>query len=302
MFKCFIEEYRGKNLGLLLENEPLSKHTTFRVGGPARILVIPNSKDSLIETIRLVHQYGIPFKVIGRGSNLLPSDQVFEGIIIKCDKGLDHIEVNETLVTVGAGVSTILLANKMAKNELGGLEFISGIPGSLGGAVYMNAGAYNKEIKDILVKALIMDETGELNWISNEEMQFTYRTSIMQSEKGWILIEAVLQLEVGNYDEIMELMKARKVRRVESQPTNLPSAGSTFRNPNPHFSWKLIEDSGLRGVRIGGAEVSQKHCNFIVNVGGATATDIYNLIRHVQQVVLEKHGVELHPEVEMFNW
>lgn len=302
MFKCFIEEYRGKNLGLLLENEPLSKHTTFRVGGPARILVIPNSKDSLVETIRLVHQYDIPFKVIGRGSNLLPSDQVFEGIIIKCDKGLDHIEINETLVTVGAGVSTILLANKMAKNELGGLEFISGIPGSLGGAVYMNAGAYNKEIKDILVKALIMDETGKLKWISNEEMQFTYRTSIMQSQKGWILIEAVLQLEAGNYDEIMELMKARKVRRVESQPTNLPSAGSTFRNPNPHFSWKLIEDSGLRGVRIGGAEVSQKHCNFIVNVGGATATDIYNLIQHVQQVVLEKHGVELHPEVEMFNW
>ena len=302
MFKCFIEEYRGKNLGLLLENEPLSKHTTFRVGGPARILVIPNSKDSLIETIRLVHQYDIPFKVIGRGSNLLPSDQVFEGIIIKCDKGLDHIEINETLVTVGAGVSTILLANKMAKSKLGGLEFISGIPGSLGGAVYMNAGAYNKEIKDILVKALIMDETGNLNWISNEEMQFTYRTSIMQSQKGWILIEAVLQLEAGNYDEIMELMKARKVRRVESQPTNLPSAGSTFRNPNPHFSWKLIEDSGLRGVRIGGAEVSQKHCNFIVNVGGATATDIYNLIQHVQQVVLEKHGVELHPEVEMFNW
>lgn len=302
MFKCFIEEYRGKNLGLLLENEPLSKHTTFRVGGPARILVIPNSKDSLVETIRLVHQYDIPFKVIGRGSNLLPSDQVFEGIIIKCDKGLDHIEINETLVTVGAGVSTILLANKMAKSELGGLEFISGIPGSLGGAIYMNAGAYNKEIKDILVKALIMDETGNLNWISNEEMQFTYRTSIMQSQKGWILIEAVLQLEAGNYDEIMELMKARKVRRVESQPTNLPSAGSTFRNPNPHFSWKLIEDSGLRGVRIGGAEVSQKHCNFIVNVGGATATDIYNLIQHVQQVVLEKHGVELHPEVEMFNW
>lgn len=302
MFKCFIEEYRGKNLGLLLENEPLSKHTTFRVGGPARILVIPNSKDSLVETIRLVQQYDIPFKVIGRGSNLLPSDRLFDGIIIKCDKGLDHIEINGTLVTVGAGVSTILLANKIAKNELAGLEFISGIPGSLGGAVYMNAGAYNKEIKDVLVKALIMDETGILKWISNEEMQFTYRTSIMQSQKGWVLIEAILQLESGNYDEIMELMKARKVRRVESQPTNLPSAGSTFRNPKPHFSWKLIEESGLRGVRIGGAEVSQKHCNFIVNVGGATATDIYNLIQHVQQVVLEKHGVELHPEVEMFNW
>ena len=302
MFKGFIEEYNGKQLGLLLENEPLSKHTTFRVGGPARILVVPNSKDSLVETMKLVHQYQMPFKVIGRGSNLLPSDRVFEGVIVKCDKGLDHIEVNETFVTVGAGVSTILLANKMAKCGLAGLEFISGVPGSLGGAIYMNAGAYNKEIKDVLVKTLILDETGHLNWISNDGMRFDYRTSVMQTQKDWIVVEAVLELEPGNYEEIMDLMKARKIRRVESQPTNMPSAGSTFRNPKPHYSWQLIEDSGLRGVRIGGTEVSKKHCNFIVNVGGATATDIYNLIQHVQQVVLEKHGIELHPEVEMFNW
>lgn len=302
MFKGFIEEYKGKNIGLILENEPLSKHTTFRVGGPARFLVIPNSKQSLVETMNLIKKYELPFKVIGRGSNLLPSDRLFEGVIVKCDKGLDHVEIDGTQVTVGAGVSTILLANKVAKCELAGLEFISGVPGSVGGAIYMNAGAYNREIKDILVKALILDEAGELKWLSVEEMAFSYRQSILQTHKNWIVVEAILQLENGCYDEIMELMKARKVRRIESQPTNLPSAGSTFRNPLPHYSWQLIEESGLRGVRIGGAEVSQKHCNFIVNVGGATATDIYELIQHVQAVVFEKHGVQLHPEVEMFNW
>ncbi|MTN49290.1 UDP-N-acetylmuramate dehydrogenase [Turicibacter sanguinis] len=302
MFKSFIEEYKGKNIGLLLENEPLSKHTTFRVGGPARCLVIPNSKQSLVETMKLINKYELPFKVIGRGSNLLPSDRLFEGIIVKCDKGLDHVEIDGTQVTVGAGVSTILLANKVAKCELAGLEFISGVPGSVGGAIYMNAGAYNREIQDVLVKALILDEAGELKWLTVEEMGFSYRQSILQTHRNWIVVEAVLQLEKGSYKEIMELMKARKVRRIESQPTNLPSAGSTFRNPLPHYSWQLIEKSGLRGVRIGGAEVSQKHCNFIVNVGGATATDIYELIQHVQAVVFEKHGIQLHPEVEMFNW
>lgn len=302
MFKSFIEEYKGKNIGLLLENEPLSKHTTFRVGGPARCLVIPNSKQSLVETMKLINKYELPFKVIGRGSNLLPSDRLFEGIIVKCDKGLDHVEIDGTQVTVGAGVSTILLANKVAKCELAGLEFISGVPGSVGGAIYMNAGAYNREIQDVLVKALILDEAGELKWLMVEEMGFSYRQSILQTHRNWIVVEAVLQLEKGSYEEIMELMKARKVRRIESQPTNLPSAGSTFRNPLPHYSWQLIEKSGLRGVRIGGAEVSQKHCNFIVNVGGATATDIYELIQHVQAVVFEKHGIQLHPEVEMFNW
>ena len=302
MIKSFIEEYKGKNIGLLLENEPLSKHTTFRVGGPARCLVIPNSKQSLVETMKLINKYELPFKVIGRGSNLLPSDRLFEGIIVKCDKGLDHVEIDGTQVTVGAGVSTILLANKVAKCELAGLEFISGVPGSVGGAIYMNAGAYNREIQDVLVKALILDEAGELKWLTVEEMGFSYRQSILQTHRNWIVVEAVLQLEKGSYEEIMELMKARKVRRIESQPTNLPSAGSTFRNPLPHYSWQLIEKSGLRGVRIGGAEVSQKHCNFIVNVGGATATDIYELIQHVQAVVFEKHGIQLHPEVEMFNW
>ncbi len=302
MFKSFIEEYRGNNLGVLIENEPLAKHTTFRVGGPARIFVVPNAKESLIQTISLVKKYHLNYKVIGRGSNLLPSDHLFDGVIIKCDKGLDHIEINENYVTVGAGVSTILLANRVSKQNLSGLEFISGVPGSVGGAIYMNAGAYNKEIKDVLVKVLILDDKGELNWVSPDELNFGYRTSIMQMNRHWTIVEAVLELEQGVYEEIVELMKMRKIRRIESQPTNLPSAGSTFRNPLPHYSWQLIEEAGLRGVRIGGAEVSKKHCNFVVNVGDATAQDIYDLIQHVQNVVFEKSGIELHPEVEMFNW
>ncbi len=151
----------------------------------------------------------------------------------------------------------------------------------------MNAGAYNKEIKDVLVKVLILDDKGELNWVSPDELNFGYRTSIMQMNRHWTIVEAVLELEQGVYEEIVELMKMRKIRRIESQP---------------HYSWQLIEEAGLRGVRIGGAEVSKKHCNFVVNVGDATAQDIYDLIQHVQNVVFEKSGIELHPEVEMFNW
>ncbi|MDE5977165.1 MAG: UDP-N-acetylmuramate dehydrogenase, partial [Turicibacter sp.] len=298
----FIEEYKKNNLGFLSENEPLSKHTTFRVGGPARIFVKPNSKESLAQTIELIQKKDLKYKVIGKGSNLLPSDSLFEGVIVKCDKGLDYIEVEGHYVTVGAGVSTIVLATQVAKQNLSGLEFISGVPGTVGGAIYMNAGAYNKEMKDVLKKVLVIDEKGELIWLSNEELSFGYRTSIMQEKKGWTVIEAVLELEAGDYEAISELMKKRKARRVESQPINMPSAGSTFRNPLPHYSWKLIEEAGLRGMRIGGAEVSTKHCNFIVNVGGATSQDIYDLIQQVQSKVLEKDGIELHPEVEMFNW
>ena len=302
MFNKFIEAFNTQALGVLLENEALARHTSFRVGGPARVFVMPKSKDALKTTLALIKENQLPYRIIGRGSNLLPSDHVFEGVVIKCDKGLNHIEVNDTQVTVGAGVSTILLANQLAKANLAGLEFLSGVPGSMGGAVFMNAGAYNREIKDILIKALIIDETGEFVWKENHEFEFGYRTSNMQKHREWILVEVVLELEAGNTDEILELMKNRKERRLESQPTNYPSAGSTFRNPLPRFSWQLIDEAGLRGHRIGGAEVSLKHSNFVVNVDHATAQDIYDLIHYVQAVVLEHSGVLLHPEVELFNW
>ena len=302
LFAGFIEEYNEKQLGQLLENELLSKHTTLRVGGIARVLVVPNGEASFIETVKIVKDYQLNFKIIGKGSNLLPSDNEYRGVIIKCDKGLDDVKIEGTMITAGAGISTGFLANLAAKAGLSGLEFISGIPASLGGAIYMNAGAYNKEVKDVLVKALIIDEYGKLRWLTNEDFNFSYRFSVMQQHQEWIVVKAILQLEEGNSEEIIELMKIRKERRKASQPLNMPSAGSTFRNPLPHASWKLIEDAGLRGLAIGGAEVSAKHCNFIVNTKNASATDILKLIQHVQKTVFEKYGIELHPEVEMFNW
>ena len=302
MFTSFIKSYHEQQLGQLMENEPLKKHTTFRVGGPASVFVIPDSKESLIKAMALIQHDQLKAKVIGKGSNLLPSDREFKGVVVKCDKGLDYVKFEGNTVIAGAGVSTVSLANKVAKLGFSGLEFVSGVPGTIGGAVYMNAGAYNKEMKHVLIKALIIDECGQLRWLKNEDFQFDYRTSIMQFHKEWIVVEAVLKLEDGDYHEIMELMKTRKLRRRKSQPLNMPSAGSTFRNPLPHASWKLIEGAGLRGMRIGGAEVSEKHCNFIVNKGNATAADILELIRYVQKVVYEHYEIELHLEVEMFNW
>ncbi len=302
MFNKFIEQFEAQQLGSLLQNEPLAKHTTFRVGGPAKVFVVPNSKASLMETMKLVKTLKLPYRIIGRGSNLLPSDHVFEGVLIKCDKGLNHVEINDTQITVGAGVSTIVLASQLAKAGLAGLEFLSGVPGSIGGAIFMNAGAYNHEIKDILIRALVIDENGNFVWKENADFEFGYRTSIMQIQREWILVEAVLQLEKGESEDIQALIQKRKKRRLETQPANLPSAGSTFRNPLPHYSWQLIDDCGLRGHRIGGAEVSTKHSNFVVNIEGATSQDIYDLILYVQKTVYDQTGVLLHPEVELFNW
>ena len=302
MLNLFIDEFLQQQLGELLEREPLAKHTTFRVGGPARVLVIPKSKEALIATMGLIEAHKINWKVIGKGSNLLPSDKEFDGVVIKCDRGLDQVAISGSVMTVGSGASTVLLARQAAKLGLSGLEFISGVPGTIGGAIYMNAGAYKMEMKDILIRAQIMDGTGNIRWLSNEELEFSYRTSIMQKHPDWVVIEAQLQLEPAESGEIIELMASRRDRRKESQPLDMPSAGSTFRNPPFHASWKLIEDAGLRGRQIGGAQVSKKHCNFIVNVGGATAADILNLIEDVQKVVKETYDIELHPEVEMFNW
>lgn len=302
MLNQFIEEFTRNHWGTLLESEPLAKHTTFRVGGPAKVMVIPSSKESLIHTMKLINKLDIPWKVIGKGSNLLPSDHEFDGVVVKCDKELAQVEVNGTVMTVGSGVSTILLARQAARLGLSGLEFISGVPGTVGGAIYMNAGAYKMEMKDILIRALILDHEGELRWLENEEFEFSYRTSILQQHKDWLVVEAELRLMPADREEILELMDSRRQRRKESQPLEMPSAGSTFRNPLPHASWKLIEDAGLRGYTIGGAQVSEKHCNFIVNIGNATSQNILDLIGHVQAVVKETYDIDLHPEVEMFNW
>lgn len=302
MFEQFIAIFREKALGILVENEPLAKHTTLRVGGPARILVQPNDRFAIIESIILAKKLELKFKILGKGSNLLASDKIFDGVVIKTDKGLNYTIIDGTHITVGAGVSDVKLARNMAKLGLSGLEFLSGVPGTIGGAVFMNAGAYLKEMKDILVEVLVLDQAGKVRKLSLEEMELSYRTSIFQKHPDWLIIEAVLQLAHGDKDQILSIIKSRKEKRMVSQPLEMPSAGSTFRNPAGHAAWKLVADAGLRGFTIGGAMVSEKHTNFIVNADRATAQNIADVMEHVRQKIHDKCGVEMHQEVEFFNW
>ena len=302
MFEKFIAVYRENDYGSLNENEKLAKHTTLRVGGPARVFVQPKDKQSFIETIKLVRSYDLSFKVLGKGSNVLVSDALFEGVIIKSDPGLDYVSINETVVTMGAGVSDVKVAREMAKAGLSGMEFLSGVPGTIGGAVYMNAGAYLKETKDILIKAQILDEFNQLRWLRRDELEMTYRTSILQRKPEWVVVEAVFQLEAGNPEESLALIRKRKEKRMTAQPLEMPSAGSTFRNPEGHAAWKLVDDANLRGFSVGGAMVSTKHTNFVVNNNDATAQNIMDVINHVKSQIWEKFDLEMHQEVEFFNW
>jgi len=302
MFEKFIVAVLGAKLGKIAEFEPLAKHTTLRVGGPARVFVQPSDKEAFVEIIKIIREMNLDFKILGKGSNLLASDEVYEGVVIQTDKGMNDIAIDGTLVTVGAGVSDVKLARDVAQLGLSGLEFLSGIPGTIGGAVFMNAGAYKKEISDVLVKVQILNEKNELMWLDKEALEFAYRKSIFQQKPDWLIVEAVLQLELGDTDEILATIKRRKEKRTLSQPLELPSAGSTFRNPDGYAAWKLIADAGLRGFTIGGAKVSEKHTNFIVNAGKATAQDIADVITHVQKTVCEKEDLKMHQEVEFFNW
>lgn len=305
MFEQFIAMYRENELGILVENEPLAKHTTLRVGGPARILVQPNDKRAIIKTVALAKQLKMAFKIIGKGSNLLFSDREFLGVVIKTDKSLNYTIVDEGkhTVTVGAGVSDVKLARNMAKLGLSGLEFLSGVPGTIGGAVFMNAGAYLKEMKDVLLEVVVLDDQGEVRTLKPEALKLAYRSSIFQHERDWLIVEALLQLEPGDKDENLELIRTRKEKRMTAQPLEFPSAGSTFRNHSSALSaWKLIDDAGLRGFTIGGAKVSEKHTNFVINANQATAQNISDVIAHVRKTVKKNSGLDLHQEVEFVNW
>ena len=302
MFEKFIAAFLGAKLGKLAEFEPLAKHTTLCVGGPARVFVQPYDKESLVKIIELVRELELKYKILGKGSNLLVSDDLFDGIVIQMDKGLNYTDINGVLVRVGAGVSDIKLSYDVAKLGLSGIEFLSGIPGTIGGAIFMNAGAYLKEISDVLVCVQIVNEKNELVWLEKDDLELSYRKSIFQQRPDWIIVEAILQLQYGDEDEILDTIKSRKEKRMMSQPLELPSAGSTFRNPDGHAAWELVSDAGLRGYVVGGAKVSEKHTNFVVNAGGATAQDIADLIAHVQKTVCAKDGLRMHQEVEFFNW
>ncbi|WHH60476.1 UDP-N-acetylmuramate dehydrogenase [Petroclostridium sp. X23] len=282
----------------ILLNEPMSNHTSFRIGGNADLLVLPEESDQISKIIRLSKQYAIKYFLMGNGSNLLVSDKGIRGLVIKTHACLKNIKVENTYITCEAGVLLSKLANVALQHALTGLEFASGIPGTLGGAVMMNAGAYDGEMKNVVIETNYIDEKGHFCTVTGEEHQFGYRTSIFQGT-GKIIVSSKLKLREGVKESIKEKMDDLNKRRRDKQPLEFPSAGSMFKRPEGYYAGKLIQDSGLAGYRIGGAQVSEKHCGFIINTGDATAQDVLDLIKHVQQTVKSKFGVELHTEVKM---
>lgn len=288
-------------VGKVLENEALARYTTMKIGGPADILIVPSSVIGVEKTLDLVKKYHTKWTAIGRGSNLLVSDNGIEGVVIRLGEGLDHLEVEGTTVRVGGGYPLIKLSTLLSRQGLAGLEFASGIPGSIGGAVYMNAGAHKSDMSEVLTRARIMFDDGTMKWLTKEEMEFSYRTSVLQTKRPGIVVEAELQLKAGNREEIVSIMQKNKDYRRETQPWNHPCAGSIFRNPLPHFAGDLVEKAGLRGYQIGGAKISEMHGNFIVNAGSASAQDVLNLIAFVKKTIKEKFGVDMHTEVEIIG-
>lgn len=281
--EALVKELMELNIGRVRENEPLSKHTTMKIGGPADVLLEPSSVENLKIAMDIIRKHNVKWRAIGRGSNLLVSDKGIEGVVIKLGAGLDDLQIDGERVTVGGGYPSIKLATVITKQGLSGLEFSSGIPGSVGGAVYMNAGAHGSDMSQILEKAYILFEDGTLEWLSNKEMKFSYRNSILQKERPGVCVQAVLQLKKGTRDEIVGVMQKNKDYRRETQPWNFPCAGSIFRNPLPNYAGDLIEKSGLKGYSIGGAQISEMHGNFIVNTGNGTASDVLALIDHVKK-------------------
>ena len=294
-----ITEIQELNIGKVKKNEPLSLHTTMKIGGPADLLIEPSSLENIQKVISFINERKLKWRAIGRGSNLLVSDKGIEGVVIKLGSGLDHLSINDSTIRVGGGHSLISLSTLISKKGLAGLEFASGIPGSVGGAVYMNAGAHGSDISKILTKAHILFEDGEIKWLSKDEMEFTYRTSVLQKKRPGIVLEAEFALTKGDRAAIVSQMQKNKDYRKETQPWNFPCAGSIFRNPLPNYAGKLIEDAGLKGYQIGGAKISEMHGNFIVNAGNATARDVLDLIQYIKDTIQNSYGIKMETEVEI---
>lgn len=305
----FLAELRENiNTAWILEEEPMRKHITFRVGGPADLLVTPD-KEALPEVLKLCRKYEVPYYIIGNGSNLLVGDKGIRGLVIEMGERMGEITSEGCYVTAGSGALLSRIANYAAGLGLSGMEFAAGIPGSIGGAVVMNAGAYGGEMKDIISSVTVLDmtemtEDGSLDCaiktLKPEELDLSYRHSCIP-ENGYIVMEVTLKLAPDQEDAIRERMSELREKRVEKQPLEYPSAGSTFKRPEGYFAGKLIMDAGLRGYQVGGAQVSEKHCGFVVNKGDATAADILKLMQDVTEKVEEQFGVALEPEVKMLG-
>lgn len=296
------QDFYQKLTGILSEekirrDEPMKTHTTFRVGGPADYFVMPETAEEVQRVTELCRTEEVPCYVIGNGSNLLVSDDGYRGVILQIYRSMSGISVQGNIIRAQAGALLSAIAAKACENSLTGFEFAAGIPGTIGGASVMNAGAYGGEMKDVLKSVTVLDSDGQVRRIDRENLEMGYRTSII-SREGYITLEAEIELSAGNPEEIRARMDDFRTRRVTKQPLEYPSAGSTFKRPEGYFAGKLIQDAGLAGFQVGGAKVSEKHCGFVINTGNATAADIHSLMRQVSAKVEEKFGVALEPEVK----
>ena len=278
------------------EQEPMSAHTTFRAGGPARYFVTPEGEKELAAVLAACREAEKAYYILGNGSNLLVSDKGYDGVIIHLFKNMSAMRIEGNKVYVQAGALLSKVAVQAGRKGLTGMEFASGIPGTIGGAMVMNAGAYGGEMKDVTEEVTVLTEKGEVKTLKREELKMGYRTSII-AEKGYLVLEAVLQLTDGDLKEIRAVMEDLKKKRISKQPLEYPSAGSTFKRPKGYFAGKLIMDAGLRGFQVGGAQVSEKHCGFVINVGNASSADVREVIDEVRERVKQQFGVILEPEV-----
>ena len=281
-------------------DEPMKRHTTFRIGGPADYFLLPSSEEELSGILKICKNEELPYFILGNGSNLLVSDKGYQGVVVQLYRNFGQIRVEDSRIHAQAGALLSGIAAAAREASLTGFEFAGGIPGTLGGAVVMNAGAYGGEMKDVLKEVTVLTPEGGVLTLQADELHMGYRTSVIK-EAGYIVLEAVISLEKGDQEEIRSRMQELAGMRTSKQPLSYPSAGSTFKRPEGYFAGKLIMDSGLRGYQVGGAQVSEKHCGFVINTGNATAKDVTTLMSDVQRIVMEKFGVKLEPEVKFLG-
>ena len=289
-----------KNFGKILYNEEMKNHTTFKIGGPVDAMIIPSREEEIIDAVKFLRDNNIDFMIMGNGSNILVKDGGIRGVVVKISEGFNSIEIEDKKVYCQAGALLSTISKRALEKSLKNFEFASGIPGTIGGAMVMNAGAYGGEMKDVVLKLKAIDKKGNIREYSNEELNFRYRNSRVWDE-GLIVLSVELALENGNYDEIKLKLDDLTYRRTSKQPLEYPSGGSTFKRPEGYYAGKLIDDAGLRGIRYRGAMVSEKHCGFIINIDNARCRDVLDLIDVVKKTVYDKYGVELEREIKLIG-
>lgn len=292
--------FEDKSFGKIIYNEEMKKHTTFKIGGPVDAMIIATKEEEIIDAVKFLREKDIDFLIMGNGSNLLIKDGGIRGVVVKIAKEFSNIKINDNSIYCQAGALLSTVSNVALKHSLKNFEFASGIPGTIGGAITMNAGAYGGEMKDVVNKVRVLDRNNEVKEYTNEEMNFRYRNSRVW-EEGLIVLGVELNLEKGDYSSIKETIDDLTYKRTSKQPLEYPSGGSTFKRPEGYYAGKLIDDAGLRGLRHGGAMVSEKHCGFVINKDNARCEDVMHLISVIQKIVKDKYGVELQREIKLIG-